>query len=131
MNNEIEDEYSESRKVNFLNLKGLMLVMFNSDTMIYPKESEWFVQLDQDSLELLDEGKDSFYNNDNIGLRSLNEAGKVEFVRIDGNHLQFSDKWIRRVFIPFLKESEESKDTNTDKVEIETEVHEVVKLIDL
>ena len=64
-----------------------MLVMFNRDTMIYPKESEWFGQLDQDGEELLNEEADSFYSNDNIGLKSLDEAGKVDYVRIDGDHL--------------------------------------------
>jgi len=31
--------------------------------------------------------KSDWYNSDAIGLKTLNEAGKVQFIKIDGDHL--------------------------------------------
>lgn len=44
-----------------------------------------------------------FYKNDNIGLKTLNEAGKVTFSSIVGNHLQFTEKDIENIIIPALE----------------------------
>jgi len=44
----------------------------------------------------------TFYKEDYIGLRSLIEAGKVEYVSIVGDHLEFSEADIDNYFIPFL-----------------------------
>jgi len=44
----------------------------------------------------------TFYKDDFIGLRSLIEAGKVQYVSIAGDHLEFSDADIDNYFIPFL-----------------------------
>lgn len=53
-----------------------MLVMFDADTVVYPKETEWFWEMEADGSVTKVEDTD-FYKNDNIGLRALNEAGKV------------------------------------------------------
>ena len=69
--------------------------------MVYPKESEWFQQLDSDgNVQALEDS--DFYKNDTLGLKTLNEAKKVQFVSIDGDHLQFSSSDITDTFIPFL-----------------------------
>jgi len=80
-----------------------MLVMFTADTMVYPKESEWFQTLDSKDKNVVPLEDSDFYKNDLIGLKSLNEAKKVQFISIDGDHLQFSKDDINNTFIPFLK----------------------------
>lgn len=43
LNNERGDSNTlTSQKTNFENLNGALLVMFEQDSMVYPKESEWF-----------------------------------------------------------------------------------------
>jgi palmitoyl-protein thioesterase len=44
----------------------------------------------------------AFYKDDYIGLRALNEAEKVQWVKIVGDHLQFSQEDMDNYFIPFL-----------------------------
>lgn len=45
------------------------------------------------------------YKDDLIGLKTLNEAGKVFFKEVPGaTHLVFNDEWILEEFIPFLFE---------------------------
>ena len=46
--------------------------------------------------------KSTFYQSDLIGLKTLNEAEKVQFVSIVGDHLQFTESDITNTFIPFL-----------------------------
>jgi palmitoyl-protein thioesterase len=79
-----------------------MLVMFTEDTMVYPKESEWFQTLDSKDKSVVPLEDSDFYKNDLIGLKALNEAKKVQFEKIEGDHLQFSKADITNTFIPFL-----------------------------
>ena len=101
LNNETSAPVS-AEKERFSDLNGLMLVMFEQDTMVYPKESEWFQTLDSSDKSVVALEDTDFYKNDLIGLKTLNEAKKVQFVSIDGDHLQFSSSDITDTFIPFL-----------------------------
>lgn len=44
------------------------------------------------------------YKNDWIGLRSLNEAGKVKLVNVSGTHLAMSDSDMKLHIVPYLKD---------------------------
>jgi len=101
-NNEKGDDATKAAiKERFSAINGAMLVMFTEDTMVYPKESEWFQGLNK-AMQVQALDKSDFYKDDYIGLKTLNEAGKVDFVSIDGDHLQFSQANITDTFIPFL-----------------------------
>lgn len=43
-----------------------------------------------------------FYKSDYIGLKALNDAKKVTFSEIQGDHLQFTTEYIKETVIPFL-----------------------------
>ena len=101
LNNETSSPVS-TEKQRFSDLNGLMLVMFEQDSMVYPKESEWFQTLDSSDKSVVALEDTDFYKNDLIGLKTLNEAQKVQFISIDGDHLQFSKTDITDTFIPFL-----------------------------
>jgi len=100
LNNEANAQ--TTNKSNFEALNGLMLVMFTQDTMVYPKESEWFQTLDSHDKSVVPLEDSDFYKNDLIGLKALNDAKKVQFISIEGDHLQFSKDDINNTFIPFL-----------------------------
>ena len=103
LNNEAADDDATkaARKDRFSSLNGLQLMMFTQDTMVFPKESEWFQELDE-SGELRDVTESDFYKNDVLGFKTLNEAKKVQFVSVDGDHLQFSQDDINNTIVPFL-----------------------------
>ena len=43
------------------------------------------------------------YQEDWIGLRAMDEAGKLSFISTPGNHLQFTEKFfIEKIIRPFL-----------------------------
>lgn len=105
LNNE-ENQHSDFatlRSNRWGDLNGALMVMFSEDTMIYPKETAWFQQLDKKGNVLPLNGTD-FYNKDFIGLKALNEAGKAKFSEVKGDHLQFTKEDIENVLIPFLKQ---------------------------
>jgi len=43
------------------------------------------------------------YKEDMIGLKTLNEAGKLQIVHINNNHVTFSDDDVRNIMVPVLK----------------------------
>ena len=43
------------------------------------------------------------YTEDRVGLKVLDEAGKLVFLEYAGNHLIFTDEWfIENIVIPYL-----------------------------
>jgi palmitoyl-protein thioesterase len=104
LNNESEQKtgFSQARKDRFSALNGAQLIMFDQDTMIYPKETAHFQSLDSKGKNVLPLEETDFYKQDYIGLRSLKEAGKADFVTWSGDHLQFSIAQLNEQVIPFL-----------------------------
>lgn len=101
MNN--ENTLDAKKKTKFSGLNAVMLIMFEQDTMIYPKETAWFQCLDPSGVKVIPLEDTDFYKNDNIGLKSLLDAKKVQKISWPGNHLQFTIAQINNVVVPFLK----------------------------
>jgi len=78
-----------------------MFVMFADDTVVYPRESEWFGELEIDG-SVTPMEKTDLYKQDTIGLKKLNEAGRVQLISWPGQHLEMSDALIDKDLIPFL-----------------------------
>ena len=81
-----------------------MLGMFTEETIMYPKESAWFQSLDPTGKYTLPLNGTTFYQEDFIGLKELVDAGKVQFISIEGDHLEFTEEDIKNTFIPFLNQ---------------------------
>ena len=61
---------------------------WNDDRVVHPKESEWFGYYNEyhETINLRDSPD---YVNDLIGLRTLDEAGKLYFYSNAGDHMNF------------------------------------------
>jgi palmitoyl-protein thioesterase len=88
-------------KARFTSLNNVLLMKFNEDMVVYPRESEWFWQLDND-FNVVQLEDTTFYTEDWIGLKQMNEAGKVIFSGVEGDHLQFTEEDIETIIVPFL-----------------------------
>ena len=79
--------------------------MFENETIVQPKESEWFGFYKNGQDKIITPVEDSIlYKQDRIGLKTLNETGRLHFLLSEGNHLQFTEKWfIANILQPFLK----------------------------
>jgi hypothetical protein len=53
-------------------------------------------------MTLLPFTESDFYKSDTLGLKTLNEAGRITFSEVEGNHLQFTEADIDNIIVPFL-----------------------------
>ena len=94
------DRYKE----NLIKLDKLVLIKFSKDTMVVPVETQWFgfYKLGQ-TKEILAYNETALYIEDWIGLKTLDEAGKLKFHYNQGGHLEFTDgffhKLVRKYFV--------------------------------
>merc|ERR1712179_352382 len=87
-------EKNASYAENFSKLENFVMVKHNQDSMVEPRESshfEFYVPGQADVILPLRESP--LYVEDRIGLKALDEAGKLHFMDVEGDHLQFSRQW--------------------------------------
>ncbi|KAK7590603.1 hypothetical protein V9T40_002216 [Parthenolecanium corni] len=85
---------------NLMKLKNLVLVMFEDDRMVVPKESSWFGFYAPGQDINITKLEDSvLYNTDRLGLKSLNELGQLHFLSTPGDHLRFTEEWFIKQII--------------------------------
>ena len=93
---------TEEKRIAMESLNAALFIMFSNDTMIYPKETAWFHELQADYATILPMEQTNLYTQNLNGLKTLNEAGKLTFLEWPGAHLQFTKEQIREVIAPFL-----------------------------
>lgn len=77
------------------------LFMWDDDEIVHPKESEWFGAYDKHRL-IVPLRKSEIYKNDTIGLKTLDEAGKLFFYHGPGIHMHNPPEYINDYLIPLL-----------------------------
>ena len=102
INNELE-VVNEAYRAKMEELENFVMVMFNQDEIVVPKESAHFRFYRPGQDVELDALEDSALYQDNlIGLKTLNEQGKLHFFAVDGKHVQIDYDWVAEYIIPFL-----------------------------
>ncbi|KAI8975883.1 alpha/beta-hydrolase [Trametes punicea] len=104
VNNEVPDggegARNETYAVNLARLDTLVLVLFAQDKTVVPKESAWFGSYAPSS-DAAEEAKERtiipmrlqpLYQQDWIGLRTLDESGRVVLETCEGEHMQLTDE---------------------------------------
>ncbi|KAK4948564.1 hypothetical protein LTR10_012568 [Elasticomyces elasticus] len=83
---------------NIAALEKFVMVVFDKDRTVIPKESGWFaeVNLTSDSVTPLKDRP--IYKEDWIGLRKLDEKGGLDFLSLAGEHMHFSEKDLKALF---------------------------------
>jgi len=95
---------NEDYKTNLQRLKNFVMVRFNRDSIVQPIATEWFGFYRPGDLEETYTLQESvLYTEDRLGLRAMDEAGKLKFYEVDGDHIQFGRPWFNETIIgPFL-----------------------------
>jgi palmitoyl-protein thioesterase len=100
-------------KANLLRLERLVLIRFSEDTIVVPKDSAWFgsfregTSVEDDDVVPLRESK--LYQEDWLGLRELDESGRLVMFDCPGQHMAFGDDWFfANVFEPHLLDDGDS-----------------------
>ncbi|PIA18004.1 palmitoyl-protein thioesterase [Coemansia reversa NRRL 1564] len=90
------DERNTNYRSRIIALEKLVLVRFSEDNMIYPSQSSWFGFIDDEGNEIPLQNT-TMYHDDWLGLRELDEDSRLEFVNVDGKHMEIGEKSLRRI----------------------------------
>ena len=103
VNNDL-DRKNSTYKENLLKLKKLVLVKFAEDSVVVPRESEWFGFYEIGQTEkMLAFNETQLYIEDWIGLKTLDDTGRLDFLSSPGDHLQFTDEFFQMIVDTYLK----------------------------
>eukprot|EP01089_Gocevia_fonbrunei_P014355 TRINITY_DN3919_c0_g2_i2.p1 TRINITY_DN3919_c0_g2~~TRINITY_DN3919_c0_g2_i2.p1 ORF type:complete len:299 (-),score=47.10 TRINITY_DN3919_c0_g2_i2:3-899(-) len=98
---------NETYKKNLSSLNKFVMVKFTEDEMVQPRESEWFgfYTAGQDK-EVQTMQQTKLYQEDWIGLKTLDEAKRLDFYSVAGDHLQFTQQWFIDTIIPYFNNTQ-------------------------
>ncbi|KAF5946429.1 hypothetical protein HYC85_016657 [Camellia sinensis] len=107
LNNERVNHRNSTYKERFSSLQNLVLIMFEQDAVLVPKETSLFGYYPDGSWSTVLPAQEYFvqtklYTEDWIGLKTLDEAGKVKFINVSGGHLHISPSDIEKYIVPYL-----------------------------
>ncbi|KAK4389534.1 Palmitoyl-protein thioesterase 1 [Sesamum angolense] len=112
LNNELPGERNATYKERFTSLQNLVLIMFEHDTVLIPKETSWFGYYPDGAFNpVLPPQQTKLYTEDWIGLKTLDDAGRVKYITVPGNHLGISKDDMKKYVVPYL-EDDTSKEGN-------------------
>ncbi|KAI0829895.1 alpha/beta-hydrolase [Trametes gibbosa] len=122
INNEVPDAQNSTYAAHLASLDALVLVLFSQDKTVVPKESSWFGSYAPPQVDAHQPGAreektivpmrlQPLYTQDWIGLRTLDERGRVVLETCEGAHMQLADEcWqplVQRFVGGILSESQD------------------------
>jgi palmitoyl-protein thioesterase len=99
INNEVSATRNATYAAHLLELDALVLVLFEQDRTVIPKESSWFGSYappedeDEDGTDerrIIPMREQPLYTEDWIGLRKLDKSGRVVLASCDSEHMVLS-----------------------------------------
>lgn len=99
-----ERKVNATYKKNLMKLNKFVMVKFENDSVVQPRESEWFGFYKENSTSVTYTLQQSrLYKEDLLGLKAMDHAKKLVFLKTEGDHLQFSNQWfIKNIVKPYL-----------------------------
>lgn len=79
-------------------LNRFAMYMFDEDTVAVPKESALFAEVNITSGAVTPLQERALYKEDWLGLKSLDDAGRLEFKSVPGQHMHLTEKVLERTF---------------------------------
>ncbi len=101
INNEVPAHANTTYAAHLATLNTLVLVLFSADKTVVPKESAWFGSYSApngtrrrgwDEKTMVPMRLQPLYTHDWIGLRALDEAGRVLLETCEGEHMQLAEE---------------------------------------
>lgn len=90
-------------ETNLKKLNKMVLIKFNQDTMVVPRESSHFGYYSPgQQTEISNMTELSVFTEDRIGLKTMLENDQIDFISTDGDHLQFSEDFFANEIVPYL-----------------------------
>ena len=99
-----EDEKDEEVYKRFSSLEKVKLIKSREDTVITPRDSSWFQFYDKNGIDIVPLELSDFYIDDYIGLRKINEEGKVEFTEFAEEHVLYNMDEYNEEIVKFFED---------------------------
>ena len=99
--NNLGKTFDENAKARFIDLEKLVLIQYKRDTMISPRQSAHFEELDENH-NVIPMKDTEIYKKDLFGLKTLDEQGKIIKLFIDERHCYYGWEDINMYVIPYL-----------------------------
>ncbi|GAX86156.1 hypothetical protein CEUSTIGMA_g13569.t1 [Chlamydomonas eustigma] len=96
LNNEHQTK-SLQYKENLLTLGKFVMYRFTADKMVVPRDSSWFSWFN--GTQLVPLAEQPLYKEDWLGLKELDDSGRLVFAELEGEHMQFSFEWFQAEII--------------------------------
>jgi len=101
VNNERKQK-NETYKQNLARLEKFVMILFEDDHTVIPKESGWFAEVNATSGNVTLLKDRPIYKEDWIGLKKLDEKGGLVFETVEGEHMRLKEKDLKRLFKKYL-----------------------------
>ena len=85
-------------KERLAGLERFVMVVFEDDETVVPKESGWFAEVNETSSVVTPLRERAIYREDWIGLRALDEKGGLVFEGVPGKHMELGREDLKRTF---------------------------------
>lgn len=85
-------------KKNLSKLNKFVMYMFEDDTVLVPKESSWFAEVNRTSEDVTKLKDRKLYKEDWIGLKELDEKDALVFTTLPGGHMALDEDNLKEVF---------------------------------
>ncbi|XP_063363413.1 palmitoyl-protein thioesterase 1-like [Cydia amplana] len=98
-----EQHINELYRRNFKKLQHFVMVKFENDSVVEPRESEWFGYYtpgQKTELQTLQQSK--IYLEDRLGLQEMDRDGKLVFLYHPAEHLEIDEAWTLKNIMPYL-----------------------------
>ncbi|KAF9363015.1 hypothetical protein BGX34_005057 [Mortierella sp. NVP85] len=108
INNELVTK-NAAYKDRLTSINKLVMFMFLEDVMVKPKETAWFGFQDEEG-EIIDLEDQDQYKEDWLGLKTMDNEGKLVFDVMEGQHMQFSlEDFTEKITLPYLLNKGDNK----------------------
>lgn len=102
INNERPGKRNRTYADNLASLERFVMLMFEDDTTVVPKESAWFAEFNRTTGERTLVEDRELYKQDWIGLKELGDRKRLEFLTTPGRHMELSDELLTDLFKKYL-----------------------------
>ena len=97
VNNEREEK-NQTYKMNMKKLENFVMYLFEDDTVVIPKETAWFAEFNRTEDKVIKLQDRNIYKEDWLGLKYLDERGRLHFPTAPGGHMQLSEEVLKQTF---------------------------------
>lgn len=103
INNEKPNQSNQTYIDNFCKLNKFVMIKFDQDETVVPKESAWFQDIDISNDQILPFNQTTFFKKELIGLKKLYNSNSIEFLSINDKHMVIDDDFlVNEIILKYL-----------------------------